>query len=65
VTRLLKSAPSKERSGWASMDPEQPRTCAGCGEKLVMSGPEPLWFSTSQRLSWHAACRIVSRKGVA
>jgi hypothetical protein len=42
------------------MSEDQPRTCNGCGEKLVMSGVEPLWFDTMHRLSWHVGCRIVA-----
>jgi hypothetical protein len=42
------------------MAEDQPRVCSGCGEKLVMSGVEPLWFDTMHRESWHAACKIVA-----
>ena len=60
MTRQLKSRTSTEPTGWRSMAEGQPRTCNGCGEKLVMSGVEPLWFDTMRQESWHAACKCVS-----
>jgi hypothetical protein len=45
--------------GWKHMPPDQPRTCAGCGRKIVLTRAEPLWFKTFEPLqSWHAACRL-------
>jgi hypothetical protein len=65
MTRLLKSRPSTERSGWVSMAEDQPRTCSGCGEKLVLSHLEPLVFSTFNKTSWHAGCWFVELRKAA
>lgn len=62
MTRILKSRSSREPTGWKSMAPDQPRVCASCGEKIVLSGKAPLWFSTMQKLSWHAGCRLAARE---
>lgn len=40
------------------MSDQQPRTCHGCGEKLVLAHPEPLWFDTMHLESWHFGCKI-------
>jgi hypothetical protein len=56
LTRLLKSAPSTEPSGW--MPEDQPRSCDVCGRKVTLKDPEPLWFDTFQRKTYHAYCRI-------
>jgi hypothetical protein len=35
-----------------------PRVCAGCGDKLRISGKDgPLWLDTFNRESWHFACK--------
>lgn len=41
------------------------KVCAGCGEKLVLTGPHALWFETSAEgaRGFHAAC--YPRKGLA
>jgi hypothetical protein len=37
---------------------DMPRTCAGCGHKLRISGKDgPLWLDTYNRESWHFACK--------
>lgn len=38
------------------MPEDQPRTCHGCGEKIVLSHPEPLLFGTLDKQSWHFGC---------
>lgn len=48
------------------MSDDQPRVCAGCGEKIVITGPEPLVFQTLSDLegheltSWHSGCWLHS-----
>jgi hypothetical protein len=38
---------------------DMPRTCAGCGHKLRISGKDgPLWLDTMHRQSWHFACKL-------
>jgi hypothetical protein len=59
MTRLLKSRTATEPTGWKSMGEDQPRTCAGCGERLVLAHPEPLWFDTLHLESWHFGCKLV------
>ena len=41
-------------SGWVDM-PGQPRTCAGCGEKVTLKGS--VWFDTMRKRTWHLAAR--------
>lgn len=42
--------------GWNSM-PGQPRICAGCGERILIS-KQAVWFKTSKpQTSWHSTCR--------
>jgi hypothetical protein len=65
MTRLLKSRPSSEPTGWKSMSEDQPRTYHGCGEKLVLAHPEPLVFSTFHKTSWHAGCWFVELRKAA
>jgi hypothetical protein len=43
--------------GWKHMRPDQPRTCAGCGERVTLKG-EAIWLKTSDPpQSWHFRCR--------
>lgn len=48
---MSKSTPD----GWNTM-PDQPRTCAGCNVKLVLSR-DTIWLDTMRKLSWHMECR--------
>jgi hypothetical protein len=42
-------------SGWSDM-PEQPRVCAGCGEKVTLN--DFLWFKRFPVMeTWHWRCR--------
>jgi len=42
--------------GWRHMPPDQPRICAGCGERVKLNS-EAIWFAVSQRKTWHWRCR--------
>ncbi len=42
--------------GWKAMGPEQPKRCAGCGERVTLKG-EAIWLDTFRRLTWHFRCR--------
>jgi hypothetical protein len=40
-----------------------PRVCAGCGQKLRISGKDgPLWLDTHNRESWHVARKLETLK---
>ena len=50
--------------GWNAM-PGQPKVCAGCGERIYLSGPkaESHWFGTDAMnvsKSWHVRCHALS-----
>jgi hypothetical protein len=43
--------------GWKHMDPAMPRLCCGCGKKVVLNGPEAVWFAVSRLEVYHWDCR--------
>lgn len=47
--------------GWNSM-PGQPRICAFCGERILIS-KQAIWFKTSEpKHTWHASCLLEPNK---
>jgi hypothetical protein len=44
--------------GWKHMPPDQPRVCAVCGSKITLGDPEPVWFDTFNRQTYHVYCRV-------
>jgi len=54
----LKETPKdRSKDGWNSML-NQPRICEGCGERLIITGRDALWFSTFHKTSWHFRCKL-------
>ena len=42
---------------WNSMRPDQPRVCAGCGERIVLKYGPLMFITSDPPSSWHVACR--------
>ena len=46
---------------WKDMPADQPRFCAGCGEKITLKGEALMFITSSPPNSWHARCYLARK----